>query len=206
VLARVAGSDSSGSLDAATALLAGELEDLDTDPPALIAVLAALPYPSKTWARAGVALCGRIVASLDSDADPAMRAYWLASLGARRWQADRRAEAVSCTEQAVALRRELVAVDTDRHLASLALSLSKLGHQLAGLGRTAAAINAIEEAATMYRAVAVVSPGRYLPGLASALARLGRCYARAGQDTKATQASDEAGLIRRRLAAASQRL
>ncbi len=198
-LARLGADDPPPPLDAATAMLAGELEDLDAPVPALVAVLNALPNPAAAWSKAGAALCGRIADQFGATADPAARAYWLTSLGAREWQAGRRAEAVSRTQQAVASRRELAGADPDRHLSSLAHSLGNLGHQLAGLGRVTEAISAIEEAALIYRAVAVVSPSRYLPSLAAALARLGSCYARAGRHQQAREASDEAALLRREL-------
>ncbi len=200
VLARAGAGDPPPALGAATALLAGELEDLDAPPPTLAAVFNALPYPAPAWDKAGAALCRRIADQLDSATDLAMRSYWLSNLGARDWQAGRRAEAVRRTQESAAIRRELADADPDRHLASLALSLSNLGHQLAGLGRTAEAVSAIEEAALIYRAVAVVSPARHLPSLAVTLARLGQCYACAGRHQEARQASDEAALLRRELA------
>lgn len=199
MLTRAGADDPRIELEAAIALLAGEIEDLTGPLSALAAVHNALPYPAPAWHTAGAALCGRIVALLGPAADPAMRGYWLNSLGARDWQAGRRAEAVSRTEQAVTIRRELSEVDPDRHLASLALSLSNLGHQLADLGRTSAAISAIEEASLIYRAVAVVSPTRHLPSLAATLTRLGHLYERDGRHEEAQQASDEAALLQREL-------
>ncbi|HET9898320.1 MAG TPA: hypothetical protein VFQ44_25610 [Streptosporangiaceae bacterium] len=202
VLARAGAEDTlpMPSLDAAVGLLAGEIEDLVAPLPTLVGVLNVLPWSAPAWNEAAAVLCGRIVSMLGPAGDPAMRAYWLASLGARDWRAGRHAEAVRSTRLAVALRRELTEDDPDRHLASLALSLGNLGHQLAGLGQLPEGISAMEEAAMMYRATAVVSPSRHLPSLAATLTRLGRCYARAGRNQDAQRASDEAALLRRELA------
>jgi hypothetical protein len=191
------------SLDEAIALIAAELESLDAPAQTLIAILNVLPYPSSVWNAAGAAICGRIADAHGPDTDPAMRAYWLNSLGARLWQVRRRSEAVGHTRQAVAIRRKLASADPDRHLPGLALSLSNLGRQLAGIDRTSDAIGTTAEAAAIYRAIAVIEPSRYLPRLVTTLTRLGTYCARAGKSADAAEASEEAARIGRQMAEAS---
>ncbi len=188
----------------AISLLSAELANLDGPVPTLTKIFNALPYRAPAWDSAGLASCQRITEQLGPDADPALRAYWLHHLGTRCWQAGQRDAATRAIEQAVALRRDLVAEDPDRHLASLGFSLSNLGIQRAGVGEVAEAIAAMHEATTIFRAVAVASPERYLPALAASLDRLGASQARdAATASAGLESCAEATSIWRELAKAA---
>jgi tetratricopeptide (TPR) repeat protein len=147
--------------ESALRLVAGQLETLGRQNAELIPILRLLPYPDAIWARAGAAICGRIVSQLPDDADQGTRAYWLNSLSARLWLAGRELEAVGAAEEAVSIRRDLAAQAPDRYLASLAVSLSYLGIQYAGLGRTDDAFKVTEEAVDVRRQLAADDPDRY---------------------------------------------
>jgi hypothetical protein len=142
-------------------LVASQLQQLNAPNSVLIGILDSLPYPDEIWADAGAAICGRIVRQLAPDADQGTRAYWLNSLSARFWLADRQSEAVAAAEEAVSIRRELASAAPDRYLAGLAVSLSYLSIQYAGMSRAPDALKVTEEAIGVRRRLAADDPDRF---------------------------------------------
>jgi hypothetical protein len=147
--------------DSALHLVAAQLEKLDAPNPVLVTIVNELPYPEAIWAKAGAAICDRIVTQLEPGTDQAIRGYWQNSLSARLWLAGRESEAVGAAEEAVRIRRDLAAQAPDRYLASLALTLSYLSIQYTGLGRAADALKVTEEAVGVRRRLAAADPDRY---------------------------------------------
>ena len=78
-------------------------------------------------------------------------------------------DALSATEEAVSIRRQLAAAYPDRYRPDLADSLNNLGVRLSELGRPADALLAEQEAVRIRRELAAANPDRYRPGLAIAL-------------------------------------
>ncbi len=187
--------------DSVLRFASAKVESLRGSADALAVILNSLPYPSAGWAAAGAAVCAQICDQLVDDSTPALRAYWLNNLGARYWLASRQADALTATEEAVALRRELAQTSPDRSRPALAASLNNLGTQYFGLDRHDDAIKAVREAAELYRELAAENPARFRPGLAASLSTAGIWYALAGQADEALAVSREAVDLRRALAA-----
>ena len=91
-------------------------------------------------------------------------ALWLAEMG-------RFAEGLTASEEAVRLRRELVARKRDAYLPDLAMSLTNYAARLGQAGRQTEAFNAGEEAVRLYRQLAEANPNTFLPNLATARRR-----------------------------------
>ena len=113
---------------------------------ALMTIVNAIPDQTVILAPAAAALCQRILNLLPASTGPAVRAYWLRSLGIRLAGLGRPAEALTATEEAVSMYRELAAASPDRYRPGLARSLNNLGIWFAELGRPADATAAHDEA------------------------------------------------------------
>ncbi|MFK4100856.1 tetratricopeptide repeat protein [Streptomyces sp. NPDC019531] len=127
----------------------------------------------------------------------------LTNLGAFLSEVGRREEALTATEEAVALYRRLAAVNAVTHEPHLADSLSNLGAFLAEVGRHEEALTATQEAVAIYRRLAAANPATHEPDLANSLSNLGACLAEVGRREEALTATQEAVAIYRRLAAAN---
>jgi tetratricopeptide (TPR) repeat protein len=165
----------------------------------LTAILNAIPYPTVVLAPAAVGLGQRITGDLPAGTDPAVRAYWLSSLGNRLSELHRHAEALPVIEEAINIRRELVA-GSDRYRLDLSNSLMNLGVALSELGRHAEALAADREVVAIRRALAAADRDRYRPELASALANLSQRQSALGRYAQALEVAEEAGAIRQELA------
>ena len=167
----------------------------------LTTILNAIPYPTVVLAPAAVSLGQRITRNLPAGTDPAVRAYWLSSLGNRLSELERPAEALPVIEEAITVRRELVA-GSDRYRFDLSNSLMNLGVALSELGRYAEALAADRETVAIRKDLAAAEPERHRPEYASALANLSQRHFALGQYAQAFQVAEEAAVIRRELAAA----
>ena len=194
----------------AEALLSQTLPDvadfivgLDAPRETLTAIYNAVPYPTVILAPAAVALARQILGLLPADSGPAVRAYWLGTLGFRLSELGRPADALPVTEEAVAIHRELAAASPDRYRPDLATSLTNLGVRFSALGRPADALPVTEEAVAIHRELAAASPDRYRPDLARSLTNLGVRFSALGRPADALPVTEEAVAIYRELAAAS---
>ena len=92
------------------------ITDLRSPAETLTALLSILPDPSATLAPAALALTRRILGTLPTGTEPALRAYWLRILGSRLADAGQPADAALAEREAVAIRRELAADPAGGHL------------------------------------------------------------------------------------------
>jgi hypothetical protein len=97
----------------------------------------------------------RIASRLPAGTEPAVRAYWLSTLGLRLAELARPAEALTAEQEAVAVYRELAAASPDRYRPDLAQSLTNLGEILEAVDRASDADAARDEAAQLH-----IQPGR----------------------------------------------
>jgi hypothetical protein len=96
----------------------------------------------------------------------------------------RPADALPVTEEAVAIRRELVQANPDRYRPDLATSLTNLGEIFSQLGRPADALPVTEEAVAIRRELVQANPDRYRTDLATSLINLGDTVRRSGDLTR----------------------
>ncbi|MEU7798845.1 tetratricopeptide repeat protein, partial [Micromonospora arborensis] len=115
----------------------------------------------------------------------------------------RRAEALTYSEQAVALKRRLAQVDQPAHGQDLAGFISNLGSRLSDLGRREEGLTATTEAVDLYRLLAGTSPTAFEPDLAMSLNNLGNRLSDLGRYEEGLTATTEAVDLYRRLAATS---
>jgi tetratricopeptide (TPR) repeat protein len=72
-------------------------------------------------------------------------------------------QALTATEEAVGLHRELAVAEPARYTPDLAQSLTNLGDSLWGVGEYRQALTATEEAVGLHRELVVAEPARYTP-------------------------------------------
>lgn len=173
-------------------VLARVLTDAALTPTALVAIEAAIPYPTTALAGAAVAVTRRLLDTLPTDADLAEAARWHAQLGVVLAQAGRPGDALPYIDTAVGHYRALVATGRDCYLPDLARSLRSLGIRLAEQGRHADALPHTEQAVEHYRTLAEHNPIRYRPELAASLNNLGIWLAELGRHSEALPPLDEA--------------
>ena len=149
------------------------------------------------------ALTGRLTEHrLAATTDPAARAVLYGNLGWRYGNAGLHHQALSSTQQASELHRELAQANPAAHLPGLAAALSNLGGHYAGMGLHKEALAPTREAVDIRRRLAEADPAVHLPDLATALNNLGVQLSEAGQREEALAPTREAVEIRRRLAVA----
>jgi tetratricopeptide (TPR) repeat protein len=113
----------------------------------------------------------------------------------------RREDGLAAIEEAVTIRRGLVATRPQAFLPELAMSLDNLAIRLGELGRRDEALAPAQEAVTTYRQLAATRPDAYLPGLARAANNLAVRLGELGRRDEALAAAEEAVTAHRRLAA-----
>ncbi|MER5628585.1 tetratricopeptide repeat protein [Streptosporangium sp. NPDC002544] len=180
--------------------VADEVGELTASRETLVALYEVLPYPSLILTEAHVLLAQRLLGSVPADADNAERARWLSALGTHLSELGRAAEALSVTQEAVTIYRELAQLYPDRYRPDLAGSLSNLGVWFSELGRAAEALPVTQEAVAIRRELAQSYPDRYRPDLAASLSNLGVRFSKLGRAAEALPADQEAVAIRRELA------
>jgi hypothetical protein len=183
-------------------LLADALEDAPAPDDALIRVAEGLPYPSVALAQAHQTVTWRVLRSLPDDADPALVARWNDNAGLTLAQLGRAAEALTVTEKAVTIYRQLAETQPERYRPELAASLGTLGVRFSDLGRADEAASVTEEAVAIYQELAEGDPDRYRADLATAWSNLGVRLWKRGRTAEALPIADEAVTAFRELAAA----
>ncbi|MBY8872515.1 hypothetical protein K7640_11790 [Micromonospora sp. PLK6-60] len=158
-----------------------------------------VPYPSLELTGLALALTTAITNS-DASASTADRAIWRGNHAVRLAAAGRRAEALTSSAQAVALRRELVERNREAHLPNLARSLNNHAVQKAEAGQRAEALATSTEAVTLYRELAKRNRDAHLSDLAMALVNHAIRQAEAGQRDEALATSTQAVDLHRELA------
>ena len=114
--------------------------------------------------------------------------------------AGRREEALAASEEAVRLRRELVAQNRAAFLPDLASALNNLGSDFSSLGRREEALAASEEAVRVYGELVAQNRAAFLPDLASSLGARGQALLAAGQASAAAACFEEGAALTRPLA------
>lgn len=112
---------------------------------------------------------------LDEEARDPICAMALNNLSNRLSALGRREEALTASEEAVALRRSLADTRPDAFLPDLASALNNLSNFLSALGRREEALTAIEKAVALYRSLADARPDAFLPNLAMSLSVRSDC-------------------------------
>ncbi|MFD5633682.1 tetratricopeptide repeat protein [Streptomyces sp. NPDC127077] len=163
---------------------------------------AALPYPSGIVTPLAVRLAAAVAHTARQGADELDLAFALFILGARLFEAERLAEAMTVTEQAVDLYRRLAASDPTAHEPDLARSLFVLGTRLFNAGRLPEALTVTGQTVDLYRRLAAANPTAHEPDLAGSLLDLGARLSESGRLTEAVTATEQAVDLYRRLAAA----
>ncbi|MCA3128003.1 MAG: CHAT domain-containing protein, partial [Rhodocyclaceae bacterium] len=129
-------------------------------------------------------------------ADPrAQRASTLFRAAEEHSGQGRRKEALSATEEAVALFRTLAAEHPQTFNPDLAMSLDNLGVHFSALGRRSEALAATEEAVKLFRTLAAENPQTFNPDLAWSLNSLGIGFSDLGRRSEALAAMSEAGQL-----------
>ncbi|SDH91830.1 Tetratricopeptide repeat-containing protein [Actinokineospora alba] len=170
----------------------------------LTAIAASLPDRSLILADVAVTIAERIVDSLrvNTTDRPALAAA-LNNLAIRLADVGRWGEALELAQEAVDIRRELVAASPIAYLPALAMSLNTLAVRLATMGRRGEALATGKEAADLYRELVAVAPDAYRPHLAGALNNLANRLAEVGRRGEALAPAQEAVNLYRELAEAS---
>ncbi|RAK24795.1 hypothetical protein B0I29_1351, partial [Actinoplanes lutulentus] len=156
-----------------------------------------IAYPSMELGRVALALTARIVTDVHGSTDLGLRASWISDHAVRLAEAGRRVEALTASQEAVDLRRELAAGNRDAYLPDLAMSVNNHAVQLAEAGRRVEALTASQEAVDLYRALAADNRDAYLPDLAMSVNNHAVRLAEAGRRVEALTASQEAVDLRR---------
>ncbi|MFF8810730.1 tetratricopeptide repeat protein [Streptomyces pactum] len=139
-----------------------------------------------------------------SSTDPAHEpdlADILTNLGVFLSEVGRREEALTFTQEAVAIRRRLAADNPAAHEPDSAVALTNLGSQLWAVGRREEALAATEEAVAIRRRSAAGGPAAHEPDLANLLTNLGVFLSEVGRREEALTFAQEAAAVFRRLAA-----
>lgn len=113
---------------------------------------------------------------------------------------ERRDEALSAIEEAVAIYRKLVGSDATGYLSGLASSLNNQSGCLSRLGRFDLALAAIEEAVRIYRRLGDVDPDDVLAELATCLINAAYVLGQLGRGEQALEVIEESVEIYRELA------
>lgn len=172
---------------------------------AVRSAVAALPHPASILAPLALRLNVVLTFSDQRRAydNPKAHAIDLAQslthLGVRLGQMGRRREAVIMTEQAVEIRRRLVADNPAVHEPDLVVSLINLGAELGDVGRRHEALLAAKDAVEICRRLAVGTPATFDHELAASLSNLSMTLAAVGSHGEALAAEQEAVEIFRRL-------
>ncbi|WP_159461762.1 tetratricopeptide repeat protein, partial [Thermoflexus hugenholtzii] len=162
-------------------------------PAAWGALAAALPAPDRTLAlRPFLADFYRARLERTPPEKPEERARALSLLGFALSALGRREEALTATQEAVELYRQLAAQHPQAFLPDLASSLNNLGARLSELGRREEALQVTQEAVELYCQLAVQHPQAFLPDLASSLTNLGVMLSELGRREEALMATQEA--------------
>ncbi|SCE66784.1 Tetratricopeptide repeat-containing protein [Micromonospora matsumotoense] len=157
-----------------------------------------VPYPSMELGRLAVALTTRIVAGFTPDTPREVHARWMSTHSIRLAEIGRRAEALTASQEAVCLRRELTITNRDAHLPDLAKSLNNHANRLTEAGQHTEALTTSHEAVNLYRQL-TTNRDPHLPYIAKSLNNHANRLTEAGQHTEALTTSHEAVNLYRQL-------
>jgi tetratricopeptide (TPR) repeat protein len=152
---------------------------------ALIRIERAIPGSTAALAEIDLILTRRINDMLKHDTRKKVTAHWRLNLGSLYSQVGRPAEAVSATEEAVAIRRELEAAQPGRHRTEFGRSLDNLAIVYSKADQLAEALPLAEESVAIFRDLAADNPHRYSSDLADSLKMLANCYSELGRQEDA---------------------
>ena len=186
------------------ARLAPLLATADLDPTLLRTLAEQVPYPSMELNQVALALTTRITSENRAATSASDQAGWLTSHALRLAEAGRRAEALTASQEALDLRRELAGGNRDAYLPDLAMSVNNHAGRLAEAGRRAEALTGSKEAVDLYRELAGGNRDAYLPNLAMSVNNRANRLAAAGQRAEALTASQEAVDLYRELVAGNR--
>nr|MDT0663453.1 tetratricopeptide repeat protein [Micromonospora sp. DSM 115978] len=182
-----------------TPILLTVLPRTELDSAQLRVLALSCPYPSRELHPVALHLIGRILDAHSPSTPLEERAEWCFRHSLRLTEAGRRADAVTWSEQAVTLHRELAHTDPETHLPDLALSVNNHAVNLAAVGRHTDAFTWSEEAVTHYRALARSNRDAHLPDLARSVHNHASRLAQVGRPAEALTWSEEAVTLRRAL-------
>jgi tetratricopeptide (TPR) repeat protein len=131
------------------------------------------------------------------------RAGVLVMLGWALSALGRQEEALTATQEAVKIYRQLAQQNPQAFLPYLATSLNNLGAMLSALGRREEALKATQESVDIRRKLAKQNPQAFLPDLATSLNNLGAMLSALGRREEALAATQEAADLYRDLARAN---
>jgi hypothetical protein len=154
-----------------------------------------LPPRSLALSELAVTVARRLVEVAPQDSGKAairQRADTQSYLSARLSDRGYDEEALTASNEAVKLHRELVRIDRKESLAGLASALHLYSRDLVELGRRKDALAPSEEAVELSRELAGVNPEKLGSGLADSLRNLGETYASIGRKDDALQAIKDA--------------
>ncbi|MEU3456802.1 tetratricopeptide repeat protein [Micromonospora sp. NPDC006766] len=157
-----------------------------------------VPYPSLELNRLALALTTAITSTDASDAT-AHRALWRLRHAVQLAEAGRTIEALTTSNEAVNLYRELVQLNRDAHLPRLAGSLNNHAIRLAEAGQQTEALTTSNEAVKLRRELVDLNRDAHLPDLAGSLNNYASDLAEAGRRTEALTTSNEAVKLHREL-------
>ncbi|GFJ95229.1 tetratricopeptide repeat protein [Phytohabitans rumicis] len=186
------------------ARLAALLPTANLDPQQMRDLAGRVPFPTRELNPVALALTRAALDQETPDTPDIDRAWWRTWHAIRLAEAGRRAEALTASQEAVALFRELVAGNRDGYLPALALSVNNHAVRLADAGRRAEALTAIEDAVAYYRELVEGNRDAYLPYLAGSVNNYASRLAEAGRRVEALTASEEAVALRRELVAGNR--
>jgi tetratricopeptide (TPR) repeat protein len=182
-------------------LIAGRLLDLlataSFTPQQLRRLAERTPYPSLQLGQVALTLTTRIVQGPHLSGDD--QAKWVVWHALRLAEVGRRDEALTASQRAVDLYRDLAAVDRDAHLSDLAMAVNNHGLRLREAGRRDEAFATAQEAVDLYRKLVTLNRDIHLPGMAKSVNNHVISLAEAGRLDEALIASQEAIRLRREL-------
>lgn len=132
--------------------------------------------------------------------DDETKARYTLDLGIVHYKLAQREEALSTTEKAVAIYRQLAQAQPASFLPLLAKSLSILSGRLGEVGRKEEALDIAKEAVCISRQLAKIQPETFLPTLAFTVERLGWRQLAMDRHKESVSAGEEAVAIYRQLA------
>ena len=183
--------------------LVAALDTRDLHPADVDRLLRLVPGPQWRWLYAALhASKVRFLRAEPSDGDEhrAILARALMNLARAQDQLGRHVAAAATNQEAVDLRRELVAHDRAAHLPDLAASVGDVANRLAEAGRRPEGLAATQEAVVLYRELAALHPDAHLRNLAASTNNLAVRLGEAGRRDDGLTAVKEAVDLLRKLA------
>ncbi len=148
------------------------------------------------WLRAAIAVLKTVLRYTDDDMERAPR---LGNLSNHLDEIGKKVEALSVSQEAVAIHRRIAEANPTQFEPNLAVSLNNLCTCLCDAGDIAGALATVRESIEISRRLVKVSPVRFERYLASSLNNLSQCLRRTNNPVGALKAAKESVEIHRRL-------